>query len=115
MNKIIKWIFSAIIISFIAWIIPGITISNFFSALIVVLVISLINTFLRPFVEFISMPINFLTLGLFGLIINALLFLLAGKIAPGFEVEGFWSALLGSLILSFFTPIIDNIKEYKSR
>lgn len=113
MIRIIKWVLSALLISFIAWIIPGITISNFISALLVVVVIALINIFIRPLVEFISLPINFLTLGLFSLIINALLFLLAGKIVPGFEIEGFWSALLGSLILSILHPLIDNVGKKK--
>ncbi|MGM9994705.1 MAG: phage holin family protein [Candidatus Avigastranaerophilus sp.] len=111
MNVIIRWVLSALLIMFIAWLIPGITVSNFVSALIVVVVIALINTFIRPLVDFISMPVNFLTLGLFSLVINALLFLLAGKIAPGIEIEGFWSALLGSLLLAIFAPMISNLGQ----
>lgn len=106
---IIRWILSALLIMFIAWIIPGISVSNFVSALIAVVVIALVNTFIKPFVQFISLPINFLTLGLFSFVINALMLILAGKIAPGIEIEGFWSALLGSLLLSVFAPIISNL------
>ncbi len=115
MNTIIRWILLALLIIFIAWIVPGITVSNFISALLVVLVIGLINAFIKPFVEFIALPINFLTLGLFGLVINALLFILAGKIAPGFQVEGFWNALLGSVILSVLTPLINNLTVKKDK
>lgn len=111
MYTIIRWILSALLVILIAWIVPGITVSNFISALLVVVVIALINIFIRPLVEFISLPINFLTLGLFGLIINALLFMLAGKIAPGFQVEGFWSALLGSIILAVMMPLINKIRK----
>lgn len=110
MYTIIRWILSALLVIFIAWIVPGITISNFISALFVVVIIALINIFIRPLVEVISLPINFLTLGIFGLIINALLFMLAGKIAPGFQIEGFWSALLGSIILSVLMPLINKIR-----
>ena len=109
MMFILRWILSALLIIFIAWIIPGITISNFLSAMLVVLVIGLVNIFIRPIVKLISLPLNFLTLGLFGLIINALLFLLVAKIAPGFEITGFWAGFFGALILSVFSPLINNI------
>ncbi len=113
MNMILKWILLALLIMAIAWILPGITISGFLSAMIVVLVIALVNTFIRPLVQFISLPINVLTLGLFSLIINALLFLLVAKIAPGFSIDGFWSGFFGALILSIFTPLIDKINIRK--
>lgn len=109
MNMILKWILLAMVIMGIAWILPGITISGFLSAMIVVVIISLINIFIRPLVQFISLPINVLTLGIFSLFINALLFLLVGRLAPGFEIDGFWSGFLGALILSIFTPMIDKI------
>ncbi|MBQ4122897.1 phage holin family protein [bacterium] len=113
MNVIFRWILSALLIMFIAWIVPGISVSNFLTALVVVVVIALINTFIKPLVTFIAMPVNFLTLGLFSLVINALLFLLAGKIISGIEIDGFWSALLGSLILSVFSPMISNLDKNK--
>ena len=110
MDTIIKWILFAVLIMAVAWIVPGIAISGLLSALIVVLVIGLVNIFIRPLIEFISLPINFLTLGLFSLVINALLFLLVAKITPGFEIDGFWSALLGSLILALTAPLIERIE-----
>ena len=109
MNIIIRWILSALLITFIAWVVPGITISSFISALFVVIIIAVINLLIKPLVELISLPINFITLGLFSFVINALLFLLAGKIAPGFVVNGFWSALFGSILLSVITPLINKI------
>ncbi len=109
MNMIIKWILFAFLIMAIAWLMPGITVSGFLSALVVVVVISIINVFIKPLVKFISIPINILTLGLFSLVINALLFILAAKIAPGFSIDGFWSGFFGALILSIFTPLIDKI------
>ena len=114
MNMIVKWIMFALLIMFIAWIIPGITITGFISALFVVLVISLVNTFIRPLIEFISLPLNMLTLGLFSLVINAVLFLLVAKLSPGFQIDGFVNGLLGALILSVFTPMIDKINIRKN-
>ena len=110
MNFILKWILFALLIMGIAWIIPGITITGFISALIVVVIISVVNLLIRPIVEFISLPLNFLTLGIFSLVINALLFLLVAKFSPGFQIDGFWSGFWGALILSIFMPLIDKIK-----
>ena len=107
LNLIIKWILYTLTIIFISWIIPGIEVENFLSAMIVCLVLGLINSFIKPFLTLITLPITFVTFGLFSLILNALMFMLAGWITPGFEVEGFWSALLGSLILSLFAIALD--------
>lgn len=113
MNLIIKWILFALLIMLIAWIIPGITITGFLSALIVVVVMSIVNVLIRPIVEFISLPLNVLTLGIFSLVINALLFLLVAKFSPGFQIDGFWNGFFGALILSIMTPLIDKIKIKK--
>lgn len=113
MNLIIKWILFALLIMLIAWIIPGITITGFLSALVVVVVMSIVNVLIRPIVEFISLPLNVLTLGIFSLVINALLFLLVAKFSPGFQIDGFWNGFFGALILSIMTPLIDKIKIKK--
>ncbi len=113
MNMILKWILFALLIMFIAWVIPGITVTGFISALIVVIVLSIVNLFIRPLVELISLPFNVITLGIFSLIVNALLFLLAAKFSPGFQIDGFWSGFFGALILSVFTPMIDKINIRK--
>ena len=105
----IKWILYTLLIIFVSWIIPGIEVENFLSAMFVCIVLALINTFIKPFVKLITLPVNILTLGLFSLVINALMLMLAGWIAPGFEVEGFISALLGSLLLSFLALGVNRI------
>ena len=113
LNMIIKWVLFAGVIMFTAWLIPGISVDNFWSAMLVCIVITAINVFLKPIVQFISMPVNFLTLGLFSFVINALLLWLAGYITPGFSVDGFLSALLGSIILAVFIGFIYNKNESK--
>lgn len=109
MSLFIRWLCYALAIIFTSWIVPGIEVSSFLNAMFVVVIIALINTFIRPLLEFITLPINLLTLGLFSLVINALLLMLAGFITPGFEVEGFLSALIGSVILSLFALGISRI------
>ncbi len=109
MMILVRWILFALAVLFIAWLLPGISIAGFLAALILVVVIALINAFLRPLINFLTLPINFITLGLFGLVINALLFMLAGFLVPGVEVANFWWALLASVILSFLGSGIDSV------
>ena len=97
---LLKWIGLALGIMFVGWVVPGITISNFVTALIAAVVIALINVFIKPVLIFLTLPINILTLGLFILVINALLFMFVAFLVPGVQVEGFWSAFLGALLLS---------------
>ncbi len=106
---LLRWFLYSLIILFIAWLIPGIEVSGIQSALIAIVVMGLINAVLKPLVYLITLPINLLTLGLFSFVINALLFMLMGYLTPGFNVEGFWSALLGSLILSALSIPINKI------
>ncbi|MCD7740193.1 MAG: phage holin family protein [Candidatus Gastranaerophilales bacterium] len=109
MNIILKWVLFAILIMFIAWVIPGISITGFISALFVVIIMSLVNMFIKPLVNIVALPLNVFTLGIFSLIINALLFLLVAKFSPGFKIDGFLSGFFGALILSVATPLIDKI------
>ena len=108
-NILIRWVVYAILIIFVSWIVPGIEVDNFISAMLLCIIIALINTFIKPLLQLITLPINILTLGLFSLVINALMLMLAGWIAPGFEVEGFLSALFGSLLLSLFALGVSRI------
>lgn len=107
---IIRWILFALALLFIAWIIPGISIDGFKAALLASLVIGIINVLVRPILVIITIPITLLTLGLFIFILNALLFLFIGHIVPGFHVDGFLSALLGSILLSIISVFINNIE-----
>ncbi len=109
MVLLIRWIFFTLAILFVAWLVPGIFVENFQSAMLVTVIMALINIFIRPLIVFITLPINILTLGLFGLVVNALLFMLAGYVAPGFYVDGFLAAFLGSVVLSFLGLIINMI------
>ena len=109
MALFLRWLCYALALIFTSWVAPGIEVSSFLNALFVVVIIALINTFIKPLLQIITLPINILTLGLFSLVINALLLMLAGYITPGFEVEGFLSALFGSIILSLLALGISRI------
>lgn len=104
------WIFGTVAIIISAYIIPGVYVT-LFGAVVLAVVLGLINIFIKPVVYILTLPINIVTLGLFSLIINALLILLADKIVPGFYVTSFWSALGFSIILSLITILFG--KEIK--
>jgi putative membrane protein len=99
MKLFLQWLISAVAILVAAYIVPGasITISG---ALILAVVLGILNLLLRPILFVLTLPITILTLGLFSLVINALLVLLAAAIVPGFVIAGFWSALLFSVVLT---------------
>ena len=103
MILLLKWLALAVAIMFVGWIIPGITISSFLTALLASVVIALVNVVIKPILVFLTLPINILTLGLFILVINALLFMFVAYLVPGVEVDGFWSAFWGATILSILS------------
>lgn len=114
MILILRWVLYALAVMLVAWIIPGISVENFQSALLLSFIIAIINVLIRPILQFITLPINFLTLGIFGLILNALLLMLAGYFAPGVSIEGFLAAFLGSLLLAFLGGGISQIGHSKN-
>ena len=109
LNLILRWVVYAFAVVFVSWVVPGIEVESFWSALLVCVILALINTFIKPLIQIITLPVNILTLGLFSFVINALLLMLAGAVVPGFVVEGFLSALIGSILLSLFALGISRI------
>ena len=109
MMLLLKWLIMTLSVGITAYLIPGIAVSGFFSALLVALFLGIINTLVRPFLILITLPINILTLGLFTFVINAVLVLLASKVVHGFEVKGFWWAMLFSIVLSIVQYILNKI------
>jgi putative membrane protein len=90
-----------------AYVIPGVTVRSFFSALWVALFLGIVNLLLRPFLLLITLPINIITLGLFTFVINGVIILLASSIVKGFQVSGFWIAVLFSIVLSIINYLMN--------
>jgi len=109
MEILIRWVLYSASLLLTAWIVPGITITGFNIALLATALIGLVNIFIKPILLILTLPINILTLGLFTLVINALLLLLVAKLINGFEIAGFWSAFLGALIFSILSVVISGI------
>jgi putative membrane protein len=90
-----------------SYLLPGVYVRSFWSALLVAIVLALLNAFVKPVMVFLTIPFTIVTFGLFLFIINALIIMLASAIVGGFEVKGFWWALLFSIILSLITYLLE--------
>ena len=99
MKLFFHWLIAALAIGIAAYIVPGVGIT-LVGTLIAAVVLGALNLFIRPILLVLTLPINVVTLGLFSLVINALLVMLAAFVVPGFTVAGFWTALLFALVLS---------------
>ncbi len=117
MNFILRWIATAVAVAAAVWIVPGITTvgDNAYIAIgIGALVLSLINMILKPIFQLLSLPITVITLGIFYLVVNALLLELAawaatGLFASGIAIDGFGAAFLGSIIISIVSAIVNSV------
>ena len=100
MHLLVRWLLMALSLGLTAWIVPGIRVSGPAALLIAALVIGLLNALVKPFLVLLTLPLTILTLGIFLLVLNALLFWVAAAVVPGFDVAGFLSAFLGALVLA---------------
>lgn len=104
---IIRWIISAFTIIIVSYIVPGIHVASFWSALLVALVLGLLNAVVRPIIILLTLPVTIITLGLFVFVINALLLLLVNAVIKGFTVDGFLPALLGAVVIWFIGWVVN--------
>ncbi len=103
---IIRWLILTGAVAFAAYVIDGIRVDSIFSAFFATAALGLLNAFFRPILIILTLPLNIMTLGLFTLVINALLLKMASGVISGFEVHGFWSAVVGSLVISLVNWIL---------
>ena len=103
MRLLAIWTINALALLALPHVVPSVQVASFGTALLVALVLGLINAVLRPLLILLTLPVTLLTLGLFIFVINALLFQLAGNLVDGFNVGGFSSALLGSIVYSLIS------------
>ncbi len=111
MNALMTILLSSVAVFVTANILPGVRIDSFFTALVVAVVLGFINTFIRPLIFLLTLPINILTLGLFTLVIIAGLVLLVAWIVPGFHVDGFWWAMAFAVILAIINSFLYSIND----
>lgn len=106
---VLKWALNSLALFLVMKLIPGIQIDRFQDLLLATLVIGLLNAFLRPVIILLTLPVTLLTLGLFTLVINGLMFYLASHLVTGFHITGFGAAFVAALLFSMFSFVLNLI------
>jgi len=106
---LLRWVINAGVLLLLAAYLPGIEVTGWYAALITALVLGLVNALIKPLLVVLTLPINILTLGLFTLVINAVLFWFVASFIEGFGVDGFWPAFWGALILSIVSWLLSGL------
>jgi putative membrane protein len=106
MKILINWLVGAVAIMISAYILPGVAVVSFWTALFLSVVWGLINAVIKPILMILTLPINLLTLGLFTLVINALMVMLAAWVVGGVVIASFWQAVLFCILVTIFSSIL---------
>jgi putative membrane protein len=109
MTLVLVWILNAVALLVVAYVLPGIVVASFGSAMLAALVLGLINMLVKPVLILLTLPITVVTLGLFLLVLNALMFWMAGSMLKGFQVNGFWWAVGGAILYSLISGFLSNL------
>ena len=115
MGLLLRWLILTVAIIIASYLLQGIHIDDFFSALFAAAILGILNTMLRPILIILTLPINILTFGLFTFIINALMLKMASGVIPGFEVHGFWTAVFGALIIGIISWLLNSFVSDRGR
>lgn len=109
MGLLFKWLINTIALFIVVHVVSGVTAQRWQTLFVAALIIGLLNSFLRPIIIFMTLPVNVLTLGLFTLVINGFMFYLAAFIVKGFDVAGFGSAFVAALLFSIISFLLNLI------
>jgi putative membrane protein len=103
---LVQWFLTAVSLGVAAWVLPGLHVTSWPALAVAALVLGFVNAIVRPILLIITLPLTVLTLGLFYLVVNGMAFGLAAAIVPGFEVDSFWWAILGALVVGMVSWLI---------
>ncbi|MEX1111944.1 MAG: phage holin family protein [Candidatus Andersenbacteria bacterium] len=106
MNILLRWLITTLAVLIASYILPGVSVDGFLAALIAAAVLGIVNVIIKPILIVLTLPITIVTFGLFLLVINALMIMLASTVVPGFFVAGFWWAVLFSIVLSLLSYLL---------
>ena len=111
MNFLIRILISTLAVLITARLLPGVNIDTFLTAVIVAVVLSFLNSVLKPIMILLSLPVTIFTLGLFLIVINTVIILITARLVDGFRVDGFWSAMWFSIVLSLVNSVLERIRK----
>lgn len=103
---LVRWLVNAVVLLLLPYVLEGVRVEGPVAAVVAAAVLGIVNAVIRPVLLFLTLPLNLLTLGLFTFVVNALLLLLVGSVVPGFEVDGFWVALVASVLISVASALL---------
>ena len=106
MRILLVWLINTLALIAVAYLMPGVTVSSFWSALVAALILGLVNAFIRPLLVLLTLPATVITLGLFIFVINGLLFWFVGSFVEGFVVQGFWAGVFGAILFSIVSWVL---------
>lgn len=106
MMLLVRWLILTASIMIASYLIDGIRVNSFLSAFCAAAILGILNCFFKPILILLTLPLNILTLGIFTLVINAFLLKLTTGVIPGFEIQGFWPAVLGALVISIVSGLL---------
>jgi len=115
MRFLVHWFLLAVALALTAWLLPGVHVDSVGALVVAALVLGFLNAVLRPVLVLLTLPLTLLTLGLFYLILNAILFALAATLVPGFHVGGFGSAFFGAIFMGVISLILRPVKPRERR
>lgn len=110
---LLRILLTAVVVVFLANFLPGVTVTGYWTAIVVALVLALLNLIVKPILVLLTLPVTIVTFGLFLIVINAIIILLASAFVGGFLVSGFWIAVLFSILLSIFQSLLFSLAERK--
>lgn len=111
MGILVNWIVSALVIFVAAYLLPGVHVPSFTTALVIAVVLGILNVFIKPILLLLTLPVTILTLGLFTLVINAFLIIIATYIVPDFSVDNFWWALLYAVVIAVINAVVQRFNS----
>jgi len=112
---IIRWLTLTGSILITSYLLDGIRVSGFFSALFAAAILGILNAFFRPIALFLTLPINIMSLGFFTFLINAFMLKMVSGVIPGFDVYGFWTAVFGSFLISVVSWLLNSFINERGR
>ncbi|MFH1949994.1 MAG: phage holin family protein [Pseudomonadota bacterium] len=115
MGLLVRWLVLTAAVVIASYLISGIEVSSFFSAFFAAAILGVLNTFFRPILLILTLPINIITLGLFTFVINAFLLKMVSSVISGFQVHGFWSAVFGALVISVVNWLLNSFINERGR
>ena len=112
---LLRWFVLTAAVLIASWLLDGIYVTGLFPALLAAATLGILNAFLRPLLILFTLPINILTLGLFTFLINALMLKIVSEVIPGFYIHGFWTAVLGALIIGTVSWLLNGFVGGRGR